>query len=313
LSGLRTADEELIGMAVIEVADLTKTYGEHTALDGVSFTVEDGEIFGLLGPNGAGKTTAVECVEGLRRADSGTVRVLGLDPVRQGRELRRRIGVQLQQAHLPDTLRVREALDLYASFYPSFRDPGELLAQWGLEDQREVRFGKLSGGQKQRLLIALALVGDPRVVFLDELTTGLDSQARRAIWELVRQLRDGGVTVVLVSHFMDEVAALCDRAAVLDQGRIVAEGTPDELVYGSGAHSALSFRTIEELDLATLARLSSVTRVERCAQTVVVSGTGSVIDEVTALLARNRIVVSNLRIHERSLDDAYVALTGRGR
>ncbi|MCQ4040634.1 ABC transporter ATP-binding protein [Streptantibioticus rubrisoli] len=300
-------------MAVIEVADLTKTYGGHTALDGVSFTVEDGEIFGLLGPNGAGKTTTVECVEGLRRADSGTVRVLGLDPVRQGRELRRRIGVQLQRAHLPDTLRVREALDLYASFYPSPRNLGELLAEWGLEDQREVMFGKLSGGQKQRLFIALALVGDPRVVFLDELTTGLDPQARRAIWELVRQLRDGGVTVVLVSHFMDEVAALCDRAAILDRGRIVAEGTPGELIYGSGAHSALSFRTIEELDLSALAELSSVTRVERCAETVVVSGTGSVIDEVTALLARNRIVVSNLRIHERSLDDAYVAITGRGR
>ena len=300
-------------MAVIEVSDLTKTYGTHTALDGVSFTVEDGEIFGLLGPNGAGKTTAVECAEGLRRADSGTVRVLGLDPARQGRELRRRIGVQLQEAHLPDTLRVHEALDLYASFYPCPRDCGELLAQWGLEGQRDAKFGRLSGGQKQRLFIALALVGDPRVVFLDELTTGLDPQARRATWELVRQLRDGGVTVVLVSHFMDEVAVLCDRAAILDKGRIVAEGSPEELIYGAGAQTALSFRPTGELDLAVLTALPSVTRVERCADTVTVSGSGSVTDEVTALLARNRIVVANLRIHERSLDDAYVAITGRGK
>ncbi|MDF3291775.1 ABC transporter ATP-binding protein [Streptomyces silvisoli] len=298
-------------MAVIEVMDLTKTYGGHTALDGVSFTVEDGEIFGLLGPNGAGKTTTVECVEGLRRADSGSVRVLGLDPTRQGRELRRQIGVQLQEAHLPDTLRVHEALDLYAAFYPCPRNPGELLAQWGLEEQRDARFGRLSGGQKQRLFMALALVGDPRVVFLDELTTGLDPQTRRVTWELVRRLRDGGVTVVLVSHFMDEVAALCDRAAILDKGRIVSEGTPDELVYGGGGRTALSFRPTQEVDLAALSALPSVTRVEQCLETVTVSGSGSVIDEVTALLARNRILVANLRIHERTLDDAYAALTGR--
>ncbi len=297
-------------MAVIEVTGLTKRYGEHTALDGVSFTVEAGEIFGLLGPSGAGKTTAVECVEGLRRADSGSVRVLGLDPTRQGRELRGQIGVQLQEAHLPDTLRVHEALDLYAAFYPCPRDPGELLAQWGLEEQREARFGKLSDGHRQRLFMALALVGNPRVVFLDELTTGLAAQDRRDTWELVRGLRDGGVTVVLVTHSMDEVAALCDRAAVLDKGRIVAEGTPGELVHTAGAPTAVSFRPTQEVDLAALSALPSVTRVERCADTLTVSGAGSVIDEVTALLARNRILVANLRIHESNLDDAYAAITG---
>ncbi|GAA1910152.1 ABC transporter ATP-binding protein [Streptantibioticus ferralitis] len=296
-------------MAVIEVEDLTKTYGGRTALGGVSFAVDDGEIFGLLGPNGAGKTTAVECVEGLRRADSGSVRVLGLDPVRQGRQLRRQIGVQLQQAHLPDALRVHEALELYASFYPRPRDPDELLSQWGLEDKRDTKFGKLSGGQKQRLFIALALVGDPRVVFLDELTTGLDPQARRATWDLVRQMRDGGVTVVLVSHFMDEVAALCDRAAILDKGRIVAAGTPTELIFGAGEQTALSFRPTAELDLATLSALPSVARVEQCGDTVTVSGSGAVTDEVTAVLARNQIVVANLRIHDRTLDDAYAAIT----
>ncbi|MGW7008394.1 ABC transporter ATP-binding protein [Streptomyces sp. NPDC054933] len=300
-------------MAVIEVEDLTKTYGGRTALGGVSFTVDDGEIFGLLGPNGAGKTTVVECVEGLRRADSGSVRVLGLDPVRQGRELRRRIGVQLQEAHLPDALRVREALDLYASFYPQPRDPGELLSQWGLEDKRDAKFGKLSGGQKQRLFIALALVGDPRVVFLDELTTGLDPQARRVTWDLVRQMRDGGVTVVLVSHFMDEVAALCDRAAILDKGRIVAAGTPTELISGAGEQTSLSFRPTEQVDLAALSALPSVARVEQCGHTVTVSGGRSVTDEVTGLLARNRMVVANLRIHDRTLDEAYVAITGRTR
>ncbi|MBY8883304.1 ABC transporter ATP-binding protein [Streptomyces sp. PTM05] len=297
-------------MAVIEVRDLAKTYGAHTALHGVSFSVERGEIFGLLGPNGAGKTTTVECVEGLRRPDAGSVRVLGLDPTRDGRRLRGLIGVQLQEAHLPDALRVGEALELYASFYPAPRDPARLLAQWGLQDKRRTRFGKLSGGQKQRLFIALALVGDPRVVFLDELTTGLDPQARRATWELVRQMRDGGVTVVLVSHFMDEVAELCDRAAILDGGRVVAQGTPAELVAGAGARTTLTFRPTAPLDLDALAALPAVASVARDGETVEVTGGDRVTDQVTAFLARGGIVVANLRIHERSLDDAYVTITG---
>jgi len=299
-------------MAVIEVSDLRKSYRGRDVLHGVGFEVEQGEIFGLVGPNGAGKTTTVECVEGLRHADSGTVRVLGLDPRRQGLQLRRRIGVQLQQAQLQENLRVGEALELYASFYDKPRDPGQLLRQWGLEEKRDARFRKLSGGQQQRLFIALALVGDPEVVFLDELTTGLDPTARRAAWDLVRQLRDEGVTIVLVSHFMDEVAELCDRAAVLDQGRVVACGTPHELVAGAGAQAAVSFRPTGPLELEPLRALPGVTRVERQGETVTVTGHGELADIVTGHLARQRLVVTQLRIHEQSLDDAYIALTGGG-
>ncbi|GAA2153991.1 ABC transporter ATP-binding protein [Kitasatospora kazusensis] len=295
---------------VIEVADLRKAYGRRSVLEGVSFQVAEGEIFGLLGPNGAGKTTTVECCEGLRRADGGSVRVLGLDPVRQAAQLRSRIGVQLQQAQLQDALRVGEALELYASFYPRPCDRRELLAQWGLADHRETPFGKLSGGLRQRLFIALALVGNPEVAFLDELTTGLDPQGRRDTWELVRQVRDSGVTVVLVSHFMDEVEALCDRAAVLDGGRIVASGTPRELIARSGIGGTLSFRPGGPLDPAELAGLPGVTGVEESDGRVVVSGTGGYADEVTGLLARRGMVVTGLRIKEHSLDDAYVALTG---
>ncbi|GAA2814267.1 hypothetical protein GCM10020219_103330 [Nonomuraea dietziae] len=213
-------------MAVIEVTDLTKRYAGQTVLNGISFSVEEGEIFGILGPNGTGKTTTVECVEGLRRPDGGTIRVLGLDPIKDGRELRELIGVQLQHTQLPENIKVWEALDLYASFYANPRDWRELLEQWGLADKRNARFGKLSGGQKQRLFIALALVGNPKVAFLDELTTGLDPQARRATWEVIKQVRASGVTVVLVSHFMDEVEELCDRVAVFDGGDIVALDTP---------------------------------------------------------------------------------------
>ena len=212
--------------AVIEVAGLTKRYGGQAVVDGISFHVDRGEIFGILGPNGAGKTTAVECMEGLRRRDSGQVRILGLDPRSDGHRLHQRIGVQLQETQLPDKLKVREALEMYASFYPDPADWRELLERWGLASQSRAPFAKLSGGQKQRLFIALALVGHPELVFLDELTAGLDPGARRATWKLISQVRDGGVTVVLVSHFMDEVEELCDRVAILDRGRIAALDTP---------------------------------------------------------------------------------------
>ncbi|MDI5961814.1 ABC transporter ATP-binding protein [Streptomyces sp. SL13] len=297
-------------MTIISVEDLTKRYGDRTVLDGVSFSVRQGEIFGLLGPNGAGKTTTVECLEGMRTPDAGTVRVLGLDPARQTRRLRRSVGIQLQESQLQDALRVGEALELYASFHPRPRDTGELLEQWGLAGQRRTRFGRLSGGQKQRLFIALALVGDPEVVFLDELTTGLDPQGRRETWDLVRDVRDSGVTVVLVSHLMDEVTALCDRAAVLDGGRIVAEGTPADLVAATGTPVTVSFRPTAPLDLDLLAALPSVERVVSTGGTVEVSGAGPVVDEVTATLARGGIVVAGLRIRERTLDDAYVRITG---
>jgi ABC-2 type transport system ATP-binding protein len=220
--------------AVIQVEGLRKRYREVTAVDGIGFEVAEREVFGIVGPNGAGKTTTVEIVEGLRRPDGGRVRVLGLDPGRDGPRLRQRIGAQLQKAALPDRLKVWEALDLYASFYDRAVPWPELLDQWGLTDRRGAAVGTLSGGERQRLLIALALVGRPQVVFLDELTTGLDPQARRDTWELVRAMRDAGATVVLVTHLMEEAERLCDRVAVIDRGRLVALDTPRALVARAG-------------------------------------------------------------------------------
>ncbi|NYT92325.1 ABC transporter ATP-binding protein [Salinispora sp. H7-4] len=297
-------------MAVIEVRDLRKRYADLMVLDGVSFSVEEGEIFGILGPNGAGKTTAVECVEGLRRPDGGSIRVLGLDPIENRGTLCEQTGVQLQDTQLPDNLKVWEALDLYASFYAKPCDWRELLQQWGLEDKRDARFGKLSGGQRQRLFIALALVGDPRVVFLDELTTGLDPQARRATWALIKQIRATGVTVVLVSHYMDEVEELCDRAAIFDQGRIVTLDTPSGIVAEIDAEYEMRFTLIAG-DLADVAGLPGVVRVTRNGDYVVVTGRGDFAAAVTAQLARDHVLVSDLRIDRRTLDDAFIALTGQ--
>ncbi|WP_144123714.1 ABC transporter ATP-binding protein [Catellatospora sichuanensis] len=221
-------------MTVIEVNGLTKRYGDRTVVDGVSFTVAEGEIFGILGENGAGKTTTVECISGLRTPDSGTISVLGMDAHTDREQLRRLIGVQLQESQLQDRLRVGEAMQLYASFYPDPADWRELVAAVGLNEQVRMPYAKLSGGQKQRLSIALALIGNPRVAILDELTTGLDPRARRETWKLIRQIRDRGVTVLLVTHFMDEAERLCDRLAVLDGGRIVALDTPAALIAGVG-------------------------------------------------------------------------------
>ncbi|MEU8630905.1 ABC transporter ATP-binding protein [Amycolatopsis sp. NPDC048633] len=221
-------------MPLIEVTDLRKSYGSRVAVDGVSFTVERGEIFGILGTNGAGKTTTVECLQGLRQADSGEISVLGLDPAADRTALTRRVGVQLQESQLPAKLRVREALELFASFYPDPADVDVLLDRLDLRDHSRAYFGKLSGGQKQRVSIALALVGNPELAILDELTTGLDPHARRETWRLVEGVRATGVTVLLVTHFMDEAERLCDRVAIFDAGRVVATGTPAELRATAG-------------------------------------------------------------------------------
>ncbi|MYW94437.1 ABC transporter ATP-binding protein [Amycolatopsis rubida] len=221
-------------MRLIEVSELRKAYGGRVVVDGVSFSVDRGEIFGVLGTNGAGKTTAVECLQGLRAPDSGTISVLGLDPARDTAELRRRVGTQLQDARLPEKLRVREALSLFASFYPDPADIDALLTRLGLDAHRDIAFGKLSGGLRQRLSIALALVGNPELAILDELTTGLDPHARQETWQLVENVRASGVTVVLVTHFMDEAQRLCDRLVLLDRGRVVATGTPAELLADTG-------------------------------------------------------------------------------
>ncbi len=215
---------------VIEVAGLSKSYGALRAVDGVTFEVFQGEIFGLIGPNGAGKTTTMECIEGLRSPDAGRVSVLGLDPIREMVPLLNRIGVQLQEAQLQKRITVREAVGLWSSLYPKPLDGHQLLTQLGIESKSHARFMTLSGGQKQRLFIALALINDPEVVFLDELTTGLDPQARRAIWDLVRGIRDRGKTVFLTTHLMEEAERLCDRVAIIDHGRIVDIDSPEGLV-----------------------------------------------------------------------------------
>ena len=217
-------------MTVIEVRDLHKRYRGRVAVHAISFSVEAGEVFGIAGPNGSGKTTTVECVEGLRSRDGGSIRVLGLDPRTDRAELRRRLGVQLQESQLPERITVREALELFASFYPRPADWRALLSELGLTEQRNTRFARLSGGQKQRLSIALALVGNPAVAIFDELTTGLDPQARRDTWDLIRAVRARGVTVVLVSHFMDEIERLCDRVAVVRAGRTLVVDTPANIV-----------------------------------------------------------------------------------
>ena len=219
---------------IISVTNLTKKYGSFEAVKGISFSVHEGEIFGLLGPNGAGKTTTVECAAGLRRPDGGAVQVFGRDPYTDRRAARLLVGVQLQQSQQPDKLTVAEALALYASFYPDPADPEELLHRLGLEAKRNTRFKKLSGGQQQRLSIALALIGRPRLVVLDELTTGLDPAARRESWQLVSDLRDDGVTVLLVTHYADEAERLCDRVALIAGGRVAACGPPAELIAAAG-------------------------------------------------------------------------------
>jgi ABC-2 type transport system ATP-binding protein len=303
-------------MAVIEVEHLHKRYRDHVAVDDVSFTVERGEIFGVLGPNGAGKTTTVECVEGLRTPDGGAVRVLGLDPRRDHDTLRTRIGVQFQESQLPEKMRVREALRLYSSFYADPMDWRALLDDWGLADKANTPFGKLSGGQKQRLFIALALVGKPEIAVLDELTTGLDPQARRDTWGLVEDIRGRGVTVLLVTHFMAEAERLCDRIAVIDRGRVVALDTPAGLVAKVAAEQRIRFRPsvpvpdglpIEDL----LADLPEVTSMRHVGPQLEITGTGDLLQAVTSVLARHRIVAADLRVEQASLDDAFVALTGR--
>jgi ABC-2 type transport system ATP-binding protein len=219
----------------LEITNLRKTYGQKIAVDDLSLRVNEGEIFGILGPNGAGKTTTVECAEGLRHPDGGTVRVFGIDPYRDRTVARELVGVQLQESQLPDKMTVAEAINLYASFYPRHADTEALLARLGLTEKRHSRYRKLSGGQKQRLSIALALVGSPRLVVFDELTTGLDPAARRESWRLVKELRDDGVTVLLVTHYADEAERLCDRVALIQSGRVVACGRPDELISSSRA------------------------------------------------------------------------------
>ncbi len=295
--------------SIIEVKTLRKTYGNTVAVDDISFEVAEGEIFGLLGPNGAGKTTAVECLQGLRNPDSGHLRVLGLDPRREARALRRRIGSQLQESALPDRIKVWEALDLFASVTPDALDWRTLLEQWGLAEKRKASFGSLSGGQRQRLFIALALVNNPDVVFLDEMTTGLDPAARRVAWELIRAIRDRGTTVVLVTHFMDEAEHLCDRLAIVDRGKIIASDTPRGLI----AHHTNEVRVIfssEQNNLPWLEKIPGVKKVDKQGMRVEVEGSGPLLALVAAALVEHGIVPADLRVEQPTLEDVFLKLTG---
>ena len=296
--------------AVIEVDHLRKTYGSTVAVDDVSFTVAAGEIFGILGPNGAGKTTTVECLQGLRNANGGSMRVLGLDPVSQSGELRQRIGSQLQDSALPGRLRVAEAVELFAAFAHHPIDTERLLERWRLDELRDQAFDSLSGGQRQRLFIALAFVNGPELVFLDELTQGLDPQARRSTWDLIREIREGGTTVVLVTHFMDEAEQLCDRLAVVDAGRVIAIDTPQGLIDGLGLPSIVRFST-DEADLPWLEHLDVVESVARNGRAVEVRGAGPVLALVASELVARGIVPLDLRVERPTVEDAFLSLTGR--
>ncbi len=294
---------------VVRVRDLRVRFGTTVAVDGVSLDIRRGEIFGVLGPNGAGKTTTIECIGGLRTPEQGTISVLGLDVRRDHDRLRERVGIQLQSAEVPDKLGVREALTLFAAFYDDPADPDELMALLGLADKRDTRFAKLSGGQKQRLSIALALIGRPEVAILDELTTGLDPQARRETWKLIESVRDSGVTVLLVTHFMEEAERLCDRIALLHRGRIHAIDTPAAFASGAQARQRVSFVPSAPLRDDALRSLPGVTGVRRHGDRVTVSGTGDLVAILMTELARQRVVPIQTRVHQSSLDDAFVAMT----
>ena len=298
-------------MNVIEVQNLRKKYGNTVAVDNISFNVQQGEIFTIVGPNGAGKSTTVESIMGLRQPDGGTIRVLGLDPQKDEQELRQRIGIQLQQAALPERLKVWEALNLYSSFYEKTVPWEKLLEDWGLTEKRNANFKNLSGGQKQRLFVALALLNDPELVFLDELTTGLDPQARRATWDAVRAIRDQGKTVVLVTHFMDEAEELADRIAIIDQGNVVALDTPGALIQDLHAETRVRFTNYNGYDPQQLRTVAGVTDVEQRGKQVIVQGNGALLAHVATALAEHNVTPNDLRVEQANLEDVFLALTGR--
>lgn len=298
--------------AVIHVEHLRKRYGDFVAVEDVSFSVEQGEIYGILGPNGAGKTTTVECIQGLREPTSGEISMLGADAIRQPDPIRRRIGSQLQESALPDRIKVWEALDLFASVDQDGPDWTLLLDQWGLTSKRNAAFANLSGGQRQRLFVALALVNEPEIVFLDELTQGLDPAARRVAWDLIRAIRERGATVVLVTHYMDEAEALCDRLAIVNGGRMIASGSPQELLAASASGVQVRFST-DVPDISWLDDIECVDSVERDRDHVEVRGSGPVLALVASELVSHGIVPVDLRAVQPSLEDIYFDLIGSNR
>ncbi len=300
----------MINGPVVRVSGIRMTYGKTVAVDNVSFDVQPGEIFGLIGPNGAGKTTTMECVEGLRQPDRGRIEVFGLDPTRDAHELQDRIGVQLQEAQLQKRIKVWEAVDLWASLYPTTVDGDRLLDQLGLTDKRDAWFMTLSGGQKQRLFIALALINDPELVFLDELTTGLDPQARRAIWDLIRDIRERGKTVFLTTHLMEEAERLCDHVAIIEHGRIIDYDTPDGLVARHCPERTVVVTTVHDDAASCFRALPSVDSVTGD-DTLTVRGRGDdLVTEVIHCLSEHRMRVTGFRTEAPTLEDVFLTLTG---
>jgi len=297
--------------SAVEISHLRKTYGNLVAVDDISLSVAEGEIFGILGPNGAGKTTAIECAIGLREPDAGTIRLLGLDPHAHRDQVRRVVGVQLQASAFPPKLRVGEILDMYRSFYRHPADVSELTGALGLAGKLGDYYRSLSGGQRQRLSVALALIGRPRLAILDEMTTGLDPQARRDAWALIERIRDRGVTIVLVTHFMEEAERLCDRVALIDHGRVVALDAPDRLAAGGRGGKTVRFVPSAPFDDRLLTGLPEVCGMQRHGQHVLVAGTGDLVNAVILALAAAGVTARDVQLGASNLEDAFVALTSQ--
>jgi ABC-2 type transport system ATP-binding protein len=292
----------------VAVHNLVKKYGHRVAVDDVSLSIHEGEIFGIIGPNGAGKTTTVECISGLRAPDSGSITVYGLSPRKDRNKIREFVGVQLQESALPPRIKVGEAVRLFASFYTNPLDPDQLLESLGIEQIMNSSFKNLSGGQKQRLSIALALVGNPRLAILDELTTGLDPEARHEIWSLIERMRDRGVTVILVTHFMDEAERLCDRLALINQGTVRALDTPEAIAARAGG-SRVRFVPSQPIDEQTLRAIPGVNEIERKERYVTVTGAGDLAGSLMNALAAIGVRVSEVEARSGNLEDAFIKLT----
>ncbi len=302
---------EAASSSAVEISHLRKSYGALVAVNDVSFSVAAGEIFGILGPNGAGKTTTVECAIGLRSPDSGTIRLMGIDPQADKARVHEITGVQLQSGAFPAKLRVGEIIDMYRSFYRHPADADELAGALGLADKRKSYYRSLSGGQQQRLSVVLALIGAPKVAVLDEMTTGLDPQGRRDAWELIEHVRDRGTTVLLVTHFMEEAERLCDRVAFIDSGRIVALDTPAGLTARAVGGKTVRFLPSVPFDESLLIRLPEVTSIEHDGHHVVVAGTGELATSVIVAMHAAGVETQDVRIDASTLEDAFVRLTGR--
>ena len=298
---------------ILQVENLVKRYGDLEAVRGVSFSVEEGEVFGLLGPNGAGKTSTIEVLEGLRVADGGRVSVCGFDPVRNPTELKREIGAALQFTSLPDKLKVTEALRLFSSFYNRGRQPEELLKRFGLEEKRNAFYSQLSGGQKQRLALAMALVNDPKVLFLDEPTAGLDPQVRREIYDIVEELKHEKKTIVLTTHYIEEAERLCDRVAIIDHGKVIAQGTPRELKQRSANTSRVEVRLAKPASNGALKSLDGVVDARELGGAYVLhcQRTAPAIVALVKHLETEGNELVSLEIATPSLEDVFIELTGR--